>query len=64
LGDLGEFWGTSRKKVIPHSPGNEKSKFPKSPNLKEYKKLFLIYLIPYGRKFIEELETLLATGVK
>ena len=33
LGDFSEFWGTLRKKVIPHSPGNEKSKFPNSPNL-------------------------------
>ena len=55
LGDFREFWGTSRKKVIPHSPGMRKAN---SPNLEEQKKGFLIFLIPRGRNFNEELGTL------
>ena len=35
---FGQFWGilgTSRKKVIPHSPWNEKSKFPRPQNIEK-----------------------------
>ena len=54
------IWGNLEEEgFIPHSPGNEKRLFPIPQGIE---KVILIFPIPRGRKFSEELGTLNPLG--